>query len=84
MLSFPSYSDGVVWVGGDATLVCASPASGQVLAEAAIPADHGVVEYLGSPVVSGGRAYSSYIDHASQLSGLARMTPPAACSAPGS
>jgi len=83
-LSYPSYSDGVVWVGGDATLVCASPASGQVLAEAAIPADHGVAQYLASPVVSGGRAYSYYMTDASQLSGLARVTPPAACSAPGS
>jgi hypothetical protein len=78
--SFPSYSGGVVWVGGTGNLVCASPATGQVLARATVPADHGVVEYFGSPVVAGDHAYASYTDNQSQLSGLARMTPPTACS----
>ncbi len=78
--SVPSYSGGVVWVGGTGNLVCASPATGQVLARATVPADHGVVEYFGSPVVAGDHAYASYTDNQSQLSGLARMTPPAACS----
>ncbi len=78
--SVPSYSGGVVWVGGTGNVVCASPATGQVLAQAAVPADHGVVEYFGSPVLAGGHAYASYTDNQSQLSGLARMTPPAACS----
>ena len=44
-----------------------------------LPTDHNVVEYFGSPVISGGQAYSYYPDDASQLSGLVRMTPPAAC-----
>jgi hypothetical protein len=79
-ISYPSYSNGVVWVGGDADLVCASPATGQVLAKADVPPDHGVAQYFGSPVVSGGQAYSYYETGASQLSGLARMTSPAACS----
>jgi hypothetical protein len=77
--SVPVYSDGVVWVGGSHTLSCANPANGRVLDTATLPTDHNVVEYFGSPVISGGRAYSDYQDNASQLSGLVRMTPPAAC-----
>jgi hypothetical protein len=77
--SVPVYSDGVVWVGGSHTLSCADPASGRVLDTATLPTDHQVVEYFGSPVISGGRAYSDYADNESQLSGLVRMTPPAAC-----
>jgi hypothetical protein len=77
--SFPSYSGGVVWVGGTGDVVCANPATGQVLAKADIPADHGVAQYFASPVVSGGQAYSYYQTDASQQTGLARMTPPAAC-----
>ena len=77
--SFPSYSGGVVWVGGSRTLSCANPANGHILDTATLPTDHNVVEYFGSPVISGGRAYSDYQDNASQLSGLVRMTPPAAC-----
>jgi len=78
--SFPSYSGGVVWVGGTGDVVCADPATGQVRAKAVIPADHGVAQYFASPVISGGQAYSSYQTDASQQTGLARMTPPAACS----
>jgi hypothetical protein len=77
--SVPSYSNGVVWVGGSHTLSCANPATGRVLDTATLPTDHHVVEYFGSPVISGGRAYSEYQDNQSQLSGLVRMTPPAAC-----
>jgi hypothetical protein len=79
--AYPSYSGGVVWVGGSGDLVCASPATGQVLATADIPADQGVAQFLGSPVVAGGQAYSYYQTDASQLTGLARVTPPASCSA---
>jgi sugar lactone lactonase YvrE len=78
--SYPSYSGGTVWVGGDGDLVCASPATGQVLAKAAIPADHNVAQYFGSPVVYGGQAYAQYQTDASPLVGVARLTPPAACS----
>jgi hypothetical protein len=79
--SLPSYSGGVVWVGGSHTLSCASPANGRVLDTATLPTDHSVVEYFSSPVVVGDHAYSVYQDDASsQLSGLVRMTPPAACS----
>jgi hypothetical protein len=84
LASVPSYSGGVVWVGGSQTLTCASPASGRVLDSATTPTDHGVVEYFGSPAVIGDHAYGYYSDDASQLSGLVRMTPPAACSGQGS
>ena len=78
--ALPSYSGGVVWVGGTHTLTCASPATGQALATATLPTSHGAAEYFGSPAVDGDHAYSVYQDNASQLSGLIRMTPPAACS----
>ena len=78
--SVPSYSAGVVWVGGSHTLSCANPANGRVLDTATLPTDHSVVEYFGSPAVAGGHAYSYYQDDQSQQSGLVRMTPPAACS----
>ena len=80
---YPSYSDGVVWVGGTGDLVCASPATGQVLASADISADQGVAQFLSSPVVAGAQGYSSYQTDASQLSGLARVTLPAACTGGG-
>ena len=55
----------MVWVGGTHELVCASPATGHVLARAPIPADHGVVEYFDSPtVLSNGHAYALYQDQA--------------------
>ena len=78
--SLPSYSGGVIWVGGSHTLSCANPATGRVLDTVTLPTDHSVVEYFSSPVISGGKAYSYYSDNASQLSGVVRMTPPAACS----
>jgi hypothetical protein len=78
--SLPSYNGGVVWVGGSHTLTCASPADGRILDTVTLPTDHSVVEYFGSPAVVGDHAYSVYQDNASQLSGLIRMTPPAACS----
>jgi len=79
--SLPSYSGGVVWVGGTQELVCASPATGHVLAHASIPADHGAVEYFDSPtMLSDGHAYTLYQDQGAQLAGVASLTPPAACS----
>jgi WD40 repeat protein len=77
--SLPSYSGGVVWIGGSHTLECVNPANGQTLATATIPADNGVVQYFGSPTVTNGHAYAYYQDSSSQQMGLARMTPPAAC-----
>jgi hypothetical protein len=78
--SVPSYSGGVVWVGGSHTLTCASLVNGRILDTATLPTDHSVVEYFSSPAVVGGHAYSIYQDNAAQRSGLVRMTPPAACS----
>lgn len=78
--SLPNVSGGVVWIGGTHELVCASPATGKVLARTAIPTDHGVVEYFASPTVLGnGHAYALYQDEHAQLSGVAQLTPPAAC-----
>ncbi len=73
--SLPSYSGGVVWIGGSHTLECVNPANGQTLATATIPTDNGVVEYFGSPTVTNGHAYAYYQDSSSQQMGLARMTP---------
>ena len=83
--SLPSYSGGVVWVGGTRELVCASPATGHVLASTPIPTDHGAVEYFDSPtVLSSGHAYTLYQDQGAQLAGVASLTPPAACRTTGS
>ena len=77
----PSYSGGVVWIGGTQSLSCASAASGQVLATARVPADHGDAEFVSSPVVAGGHAYSFFVNNnATGQSGLAQLTPPGACS----
>ncbi len=81
LYSLPNASGGAVWIGGSHELVCASPATGKVLARAAIPADHQVLEYFGSVTVLGnGRAYALYQDQHAQLAGVAELTPPAACS----
>jgi hypothetical protein len=83
--SLPSYSGGVVWVGGTRELVCASPVTGHALASTPIPADHGAVEYFDSPaVLSDGHAYTLYQDQGAQLAGVASLTPPAACRTTGS
>jgi hypothetical protein len=79
--SLPVASGGAVWIGGSHELVCASPATGKALARTTIPADQGVVEYFSSPtVLSNGHAYSLYQDEHAQLSGVAQLTPPSACS----
>ena len=79
--SVPALSGGAVWIGGSHELVCANPANGQVMASTTIPTDNGIVEYFGSvTVLSSGRTYALYQDQAAQLSGLATLTPPRACS----
>jgi hypothetical protein len=79
--SVPTFSGGAVWIGGSQTLACANPATGQVMASTAIPTDNGVLAYFGSVTVAGnGRTYALYQDHAAQQSGVATLTPPAACS----
>ena len=79
--SVPTFSGGVVWIGGSHELACANPATGQVLASTAIPTDNSVVEYFGSvTVASSGRTYALYQNPAAQQSGVATLTPPAACS----
>jgi DNA-binding beta-propeller fold protein YncE len=80
LTSLPSYSGGVVWVGGTHELVCASPATGQAMARTPIPADQGAVEYFDSVTVLGsGHTYALYQDNTAQLAGIASLTPPRAC-----
>ena len=78
--SVPTFSGGAVWIGGSQKLVCANPATGQVTASTVIPNDNGVVEYFGSFTVAGGRTFALYQNQAAQQSGVATLTPPAACS----
>ena len=80
LYSLPVVADGTVWIGGTHTLACADPGTGKVRASAAIPADHSAVEYFGSVTYAGGHAYSYYLDEGAQQSGVASLTPPAACS----
>jgi len=81
LASLPSVSGGAVWIGGSHELICASPATGKALARTTIPTDHGVVEYFGSvTVLDTGHAYALYSDEHAQLTGVAQLTPPAACS----
>ena len=79
-LTVPTLANGALWIGGTHALTCANPATGSVLASAAVPADHGAAEYFGSVVYADGNAYSYYSDNLSQTQGLAELTPPAACS----
>ena len=80
LASLPSYSGGVVWVGGTHELVCASPATGQAVSRTPIPADHGAVEYFDSVTVLGsGHTYALYQDSTAQLAGIASLTPPRQC-----
>jgi len=79
--SVPTFTGGAVWIGGSHELACANPATGQVRASTAIPTDNGVVGYFGSvTVASSGRTYALYQNQAAQQSGVATLTPPAACS----
>jgi WD40 repeat protein len=80
LASVPVFSGGTVWIGGSHTLVCASPATGQVLASGTIPTDGGVVEYFGSVTITGGHAYAYYLDQRAQQSGVVTLTTPSACS----
>jgi hypothetical protein len=78
--SVPALSGGAVWIGGSQQLVCANPATGKVLASTAVPTDNNIVEYFSSvTVLSSGRTYALYQDQAAHLSGVATLTPPAAC-----
>jgi YVTN family beta-propeller protein len=78
--SVPVISGGTVWIGGSHTLVCANPATGQVLKSVTIPTDGSVVEYVGSVTITGGRAYAYYLNYRSQQAGVVALTPPGACS----
>ncbi len=80
LASVPTFSGGAVWIGGSHTLACADPATGKILASATILPDRSVLRYFGRVTVLGGHAYSDYLDNRAQRAGVARMTPPAACS----
>jgi outer membrane protein assembly factor BamB len=79
LASVPVYSGGHIWIGGGQTLVCADPSTGQVLASANLPTDHGALEYFSSVAVVGHQAYAYYLDQGAQRSGIVQMTLPAAC-----
>jgi outer membrane protein assembly factor BamB len=79
LASVPSLSGGHIWIGGGQTLVCADPSTGEVLARANLPTDHGALEYFSSVAVVGSQAYAYYQDDASARSGVVTMTLPAAC-----
>jgi hypothetical protein len=80
LASLPNVSGGAVWIGGSHELVCASPATGKVLARTTIPADQSIVEYFGSvTALSNGHAYALYQDQRVQLAGVAQLSPPQAC-----
>jgi hypothetical protein len=79
LASVPSLSGGTIWIGGGQTLLCADPSTGQVLASATLPTDHGAAEYFSSAAVVGGRAFAYYQDQASQRSGVVQLSPPAEC-----
>jgi hypothetical protein len=81
LASLPSFSGGAVWIGGTHELVCASPVTGRAIVRTTIPSDQGIVRYFGSVTVLGsGRAYALYQDQRANLSGVAALTPPRACS----
>jgi hypothetical protein len=79
LAAVPSLSGGSIWIGGGQTLACADPSTGQVLASANLPTDHGALEYFSSAAVVGDYAYSYYQDQASQRSGIAQMSLPEMC-----
>ena len=79
LASVPVYSGGHIWIGGGQTLVCADPSTGQTLASANLPTDHGSLEYFSSVAVVGSQAYAYYLDQGAQRSGIVQMTLPAAC-----
>jgi hypothetical protein len=81
LYTVPVLSGGAVWLGGSHTLTCANPDTSQVRASTVIPSDNGVLEYFGNVTVAGnGRTYALYQNQAAQQSGVATLTPPAACS----
>ena len=80
-VSGPTISGGAVWIGGSQRLACANPVTGHVMASTAIPTDNGIVESFGDVTMAGnGRMFALYQNQAAQQSGVATLTPPAACS----
>jgi hypothetical protein len=84
LYSIPTLSGGTVWISGSRTLVCASPATGAPLSTARVPTDHNITENFGSIAMVGGHVYAYYQNPQAQQFGLARMTPPPACTGAGS
>ena len=81
LASVPSLSGSRIWIGGGQTLVCVNPATGQILATATLPSDHGALEYFSSAAVIGTHTYAYYQDDASQRAGIVQMDLPSACAA---
>jgi hypothetical protein len=82
LASIPTFSGDNIWIGGTQDLMCANPDTGQVRASTVIPRDNGVVGYLSSVTIVGDNGYALYMDqaaHGTLRTGIARLTPPAAC-----
>jgi hypothetical protein len=77
--SVPTVADGAVWFGGQRSLVCLDPDSGQPLSSSAIPSDSGVAEQYGSVAFAAGHLYTIYLNSHAQQAGIAKITPPATC-----
>ena len=78
----PTYTGGVVWIGGTKKLQCLDPATGQVRASGIVPSDDQRPEGIGDIAVADGHVYALYVNNRTGAGGVAVLTPPAACSAP--
>jgi len=79
LASVPALSGSRIWIGGGQTLVCVNPSTGQILATATLPSDHGTLEYFSSAAVIGAHTYAYYQDDAAQRAGIVQMDLPSAC-----
>jgi hypothetical protein len=77
--SVPTVAGGAVWFGGQRSLVCLNPGSGEALNSSAIPSDNGVPEQYGSVAFADGNAYTIYLNSRAGQAGLAKITPPPTC-----
>ena len=74
----PSYSGGVVWIGGSTALRCIGPA-GSVRAMTAVPQQDGSSVEYGDVAVAGGHAVVMYLSSGLQAGAATPVYPPAAC-----
>lgn len=70
---------GAVWVTAAGRIACADPATGQIRAQTAVPADHGAAVAIIDVVYVGPRAFAIFSDAHTGVLGLATIRPPASC-----